>query len=89
MSHRMLLLGHVWLVLKSNQQALLQVHIHLLCPAILGRHAGYSGHNDYLIRLLYIRFLMLNNGVEITVIIRNNLSINNKLNTAIGITLAV
>ncbi|ESF47095.1 hypothetical protein SEES7308_13955 [Salmonella enterica subsp. enterica serovar Stanley str. ATCC 7308] len=62
MSHRMLLLGHVWLVLKSNQQALLQVHIHLLCPAILGRHAGYSGHNDYLIRLLYIRFLMLNNG---------------------------
>ncbi|EAB4007197.1 hypothetical protein EAN67_23910 [Salmonella enterica] len=58
----MLLLGHVWPVLKNNQQVLLLVHIHLLFQAILERHAGYSGHNDYLTRLLYIRFLMINNG---------------------------
>ncbi|TQS62668.1 hypothetical protein DSB72_06775 [Salmonella enterica subsp. enterica serovar Typhimurium] len=58
----MLLLGHVWPVLKSNQQALLLVHIHLLYQAIQEHRAGYSVRNDYLTHLLYIRFLMLNNG---------------------------
>ncbi|QUI97580.1 hypothetical protein KCP76_02735 [Salmonella enterica subsp. enterica serovar Weltevreden] len=62
----------VWPVFKSNQQALAAVILSTL-RAIQGAALDILDAFDYLIRTARMPFhLMLNGGVEITVIIRNN-----------------